>query len=55
MIIFTLHADCVTRIIILQGVGILHSVTKEASVQYSATTLWHEHPQDWSALSPKIL
>lgn len=55
MIIFILHADQLTRFIILQGVGILHSVTKEASMQYSGTTLCHEHPQDWSALSPKIL
>lgn len=35
MIIFILHADQLTRFIILQGVGILRSVTKEAPVQYS--------------------
>lgn len=55
MIIFILHADQLNRFIILQGVGILHSVTEEASMQYSATTLCHEHPQDRSGLPPEIL
>lgn len=55
MIIFILHADQLTHFIILQGVGILRYVTKEASMQYSAITLRCEHPQDWSALFPKIL
>lgn len=55
MIIFILHADQLTCFIILQGVGILHYVTKDASMQYSAITFFHEHQPDWPALSPKIL